>query len=138
MDLQIPHSLEIPQEGILQRKESGNRKSAATAARVEGSKNTGSGGMPGSYTHAGGDTAEDFGIELHGISEREEQHNAYEQFGELKHKYRSRKFWCKGYCEDMAGKNGRRIAEHIKNKLKQGEMGGQLTMSQVCPFRGGT
>ena len=28
----------------------------------------------------------------------------YEQFGELKYKYRSREFWCKGYYVDTAGK----------------------------------
>ena len=28
----------------------------------------------------------------------------YEQFGELKYKYRSREFWCKGYYEETAGK----------------------------------
>ena len=28
----------------------------------------------------------------------------YEQFGELKYKYRSRDFWCRGYDVDTAGK----------------------------------
>ena len=28
----------------------------------------------------------------------------YEQFGELKYKYRSREFWCRGYYEETAGK----------------------------------
>ena len=60
----------------------------------------------------------------------------YEQFGELKYKYRNRKFWCKGYYVDTVGKNESRIAEYIKNQLKQDEMGEQLTMSQVGPFTG--
>ena len=29
----------------------------------------------------------------------------YEQFGELKYKYRNREFWCRGYNVDTVGKN---------------------------------
>ena len=54
----------------------------------------------------------------------------YEQFGELKYKYRNREFWCKGYYVDTVGKNESRIAEHIEKQLKEDEMGEQLTMSQ--------
>ena len=47
----------------------------------------------------------------------------YEQFGELKYKYRSREFWCKGYYVDTAGKNTSRIVEYIKKQLKEDQMG---------------
>lgn len=60
----------------------------------------------------------------------------YEQFGELKYKYRSREFWCRGYYVDTAGKNASRIAEYIKNQLEEDRMGEQLTMSQYGPFTG--
>ncbi len=60
----------------------------------------------------------------------------YEQFGELKYKYRSREFWCRGYYVDIAGKNESRIAEYIKNQLKEDQLGEQLTMSEVGPFTG--
>ena len=33
----------------------------------------------------------------------------YEQFGELKYKYRNREFWCRGYYVDTVGKNESRI-----------------------------
>ena len=61
----------------------------------------------------------------------------YEQFGELKYKYRNREFWCKGYYVDTVGKNESRIAEYIEDQLKEDEMGEQLTMSQYGPFTGG-
>ncbi len=61
----------------------------------------------------------------------------YEQFGELKYKYRSREFCCKGYYVDTVGKNTSRIAEYIKNQLKEDQMGDQLTMGEVGPFKGG-
>ena len=60
----------------------------------------------------------------------------YEQFGELKYKYRNREFWCKGYYVDTVGKNTSRIAEYIKNQLKEDMLGEQLTMSEVGPFKG--
>lgn len=61
----------------------------------------------------------------------------YEQFGELKYKYRSREFWCRGYYVDTAGKNTSRIQEYIQNQLKEDEMGEQLTMQPKSPFTGG-
>jgi len=60
----------------------------------------------------------------------------YEQFGELKYKYRNREFWCKGYYVDTTGKNSNRIAEYIKNQLKEDELGEQLTFSNADPFMG--
>ena len=52
----------------------------------------------------------------------------YEQFGDLKYKYRNREFWCKGYYVDTVGKNERRIAEYIENQLKEDELGEQLVI----------
>ena len=52
----------------------------------------------------------------------------YEQFGELKHKYRNREFWCRGYYVDTVGKNAARIAEYIQNQLKEDKLGQQLTL----------
>ncbi len=60
----------------------------------------------------------------------------YEQIGELKYKYRNREFWCKGYYVDTVGKNESRIAEYIKNQLKEDEMGEQLTFGQSSPLTG--
>ena len=50
----------------------------------------------------------------------------YEQFGELKYKFRNREFWCRGYYVDTVGKNESRIAEYIKNQLHEDELGDQL------------
>ena len=60
----------------------------------------------------------------------------YEQFGELKYKYRNREFWCKGYYIDTVGKNESRIAEYIANQLKEDQLGEQLIMSGMSPFKG--
>ena len=35
----------------------------------------------------------------------------YEQFAELKYKYRSREFWCRGYYVDAVGRNKKVISE---------------------------
>ena len=52
----------------------------------------------------------------------------YEQFGELKYKYRNREFWCRGYCVDTVGKNTNRITEYIQNQLKEDKRGSQLAL----------
>ena len=60
----------------------------------------------------------------------------YEQFGDLKYKYRNREFWCKGYYVDTVGKNESRIAEYIANQLKEDELGEELVISGTSPFTG--
>ena len=59
----------------------------------------------------------------------------YEQFGELKYKYRNREFWCKGYYVDTVGKNTARIAEYIKHQLEEDKFGEQLSMPEAGPFK---
>ena len=60
----------------------------------------------------------------------------YEQFGELKYKYRNREFWCRGYYVNTVGKNEKRIAEYVKNQLKEDELGEQLAIPGSSPFTG--
>ncbi len=59
----------------------------------------------------------------------------YEQFGELKYKYRNREFWCRGYYVDTVGKNEKRIEEYVRNQ-KEDELGEQIKMSLNGPFTG--
>ena len=60
----------------------------------------------------------------------------YEQFGELKYKYRNREFWCKGYYVDTVGKNESRIAEYIANQLKEDMLGEKLRIDDNGQFAG--
>ena len=60
----------------------------------------------------------------------------YEQFSELKYKYRNREFWSKGYYVDTAVKNAERIAEYIANQLRKDQLGEQLTLEWEKPFKG--
>ena len=52
----------------------------------------------------------------------------YEQFPELKFKYRNRDFWCRGYYVDTAGKNTKKIQEYIQRQYEIDQQGEQLTM----------
>ena len=54
----------------------------------------------------------------------------YEQFGDLKFKYRNRAFWCRGYYVDTAGKNTKKIAEYIQNQLKEDQLTDQMTLKE--------
>ena len=63
----------------------------------------------------------------------------YEQFGNLKYKYKGREFWCRGYYVDTVGKNKQKIAEYIKHQLDEDKIGEQMTMfgKDDDPFKGG-
>ena len=63
-------------EGILPRKESSNRKNTAAVMGVERGKDHRSGSVPQPYPSVCGDTAEDLGVALYGVSEREKQYDA--------------------------------------------------------------
>ena len=52
----------------------------------------------------------------------------YEQFPNLKYKYRNREFWRRGYYVDTVGKNAKKIEEYIRSQLEEDRMGEQLTM----------
>lgn len=59
----------------------------------------------------------------------------YEQFGELKYKYRNREFWCRGYYVDTVGKNTSRMKEYIQNQLKEDKLGSQLALLDLKPYK---
>ena len=61
----------------------------------------------------------------------------YEQFGELKYKYRNREFWCRGYYVDTVGRNKKIIAEYIRNQLEEDYAADQISIKEyVDPFTG--
>ncbi|EAC0113494.1 IS200/IS605 family transposase, partial [Escherichia coli] len=47
----------------------------------------------------------------------------YEQFGDLKFKYRNREFWCRGYYVYTVGKNTAKIQDYIKHQLEEDKNG---------------
>ena len=61
----------------------------------------------------------------------------YEQWGNMKYKYRNREFWCRGFYVDTVGKNTKKIKEYIRNQLQQDEEMTQLSIDfQGDPFNG--
>lgn len=60
----------------------------------------------------------------------------YEKYGNMKFKYRNREFWCRGYYVDTVGKNAKKIQEYIAKQLKEDQLGEQLTLEEVNPFKG--
>ncbi len=52
----------------------------------------------------------------------------YERWGNAKFRYRNREFGCKGHYVDTGGKNTQKIAEYIRNQLKESAEKSQLTM----------
>ena len=63
----------------------------------------------------------------------------FDRHANLKYKYGSRHFWCRGYYVDTVGKNTKAIAEYIKHQLDEDRMGEQMTMlgkANDNPFTG--
>lgn len=61
----------------------------------------------------------------------------HQRHGNLKYRYGNRSFWCRGYYVDTAGKNTKRIAEYIKNQLKEDQLHDQMTIGGwEDPFTG--
>lgn len=59
----------------------------------------------------------------------------YDKWKNAKFRYRNREFWCWGYYVDTAGKNDKKIAEYIRNQLKEDAENSQLTLD-LDPFTG--
>ena len=61
----------------------------------------------------------------------------FDRHANLKYKYGSRHFWCRGYYVDTVGKNKQAISEYIRNQLVEDEMMDQMALKEyVDPFTG--
>ena len=61
----------------------------------------------------------------------------FDRHANLKYKYGSRNFWCRGYYVDTVGKNERAIKEYIKNQLEDDLASDQISMKEFTdPFTG--
>lgn len=59
----------------------------------------------------------------------------YDQWGNIKYKYRNREFWCRGYYVDTTGKNTQKIQQYISEQLTRDAEASQLTLD-LDPFTG--
>ena len=60
----------------------------------------------------------------------------YERWANLRYKYRSREFWCRGYYVDTVGKNTKKIKEYIANQLKEDQIAEQMELELEDSFKG--
>ena len=61
----------------------------------------------------------------------------FDRHANLKYKYGSRHFWCRGYYVDTVGRNERVISEYIQKQLQEDYYGDQISMSEyIDPFTG--
>ena len=61
----------------------------------------------------------------------------FDRYANLKHKYGSRNFWCRGYYMDTVGRNKKIIAENIRNQLEGDYAADQISIKEyVDPFTG--
>ena len=61
----------------------------------------------------------------------------HQRHGNLKCKYGSRSFWCRGYYVDTVGRNKKVIAEYIRNQLEEDYVADQISIKEFTdPFTG--
>jgi len=61
----------------------------------------------------------------------------FDRHANLKYKYGSRHFWCRGYYVDTVGRNKNAIAEYIRNQLQEDIADDQISMKEyIDPFTG--
>ena len=61
----------------------------------------------------------------------------FDRHANLKYKYGTRSFWCRGYYVDTVGRNKKVIAEYIRNQLEEDYAAEQISIKEfVDPFTG--
>ena len=61
----------------------------------------------------------------------------FDRHANLKYKYGSRHFWCRGYFVDTVGRNEQAIKEYIKKQLEEDYTLDQITLKEyIDPFTG--
>lgn len=61
----------------------------------------------------------------------------FDRHANLKHKYGSRHFWCRGYFVDTVGRNEKAIREYIKNQTEEDYMADRISFKEYMdPFTG--
>ena len=61
----------------------------------------------------------------------------FDRFAHMEYKYGNRHFWCRGYYVDTVGRNQKKIAEYIRNQLKEDYQADQMSLFEpVDPFTG--
>ena len=61
----------------------------------------------------------------------------FDRHANLKYKYGSRNFWCRGYYVDTVGQNRKMIAEYIRNQLEEDHALDQANIKEYTdPFTG--
>ena len=61
----------------------------------------------------------------------------FDRHANLKYKYGSRHFWCRGYYVDTAGRNKKAIEQYIRNELEEDYASDQISIKEyIDPFTG--
>ena len=61
----------------------------------------------------------------------------FDRHANLKYKYGSRHFWCRGYYVDTVGRNKKVIEQYIRNQLEEDYSTDQISMKEYLdPFTG--
>ena len=61
----------------------------------------------------------------------------FDRHANFKYKYGNRHFWARGYYVDTVGRNKKKVAEYLRNQLREDEIADQMSLKEyVDPFTG--
>ena len=61
----------------------------------------------------------------------------FDRHANMKYRYGSRHFWCRGYYVDTVGKNAKKIEAYIKRQLQEDATADQISLKEyIDPFTG--
>ena len=61
----------------------------------------------------------------------------FDRHANLKYKYGSRYFWCRGYYFDTVGKNAKKKPKYIRRQLQEDAIADQISIKEyIDPFMG--
>ena len=139
MELQISYRLytEVSQTNNLQANIGGYRANNQNVMRPERNRNNRAAAMP-DHIHLYVTIPPKYSVSaVVGYLKGKSSLMIFDRHANLKYKYGSRHFWCRGYYVDTVGKNKKAIEEYIRNQLVEDEMMDQMTIKEYTdPFTG--
>ncbi len=61
----------------------------------------------------------------------------FDRHADMKYRYGTRHFWCRGYYVDTVGKNAKKIEEYIRKQLQEDATADQISLKEyIDPFTG--
>ena len=128
---------QVQEERDIRAIEEGHRRNTSEVVRTERGRNHRSRSMSRPHTYACKYFTLPKYSTIHGVSQGKKQSDVFDRHANLKYKYGSRNFWCRGYYVGTVRRNKKVIAEYIRSQLEEDYALDQISIKEYTdPFTG--